>query len=77
MWEFKHEEIIDATAEEIFGIIIDLPNYQNWNPFIITAHGQVEIGGVVSGKSVLGKFTAGYRHKIYEYIPNKTVLKFL
>jgi hypothetical protein len=73
MWEFTHEETIDASAEVVFDLISDLPNYQNWNPFLIIAVGQVEIGGVVSGKSVLGKFTTSYRHKIFEYIPNKSL----
>ena len=73
MWEFIHEETVDASAEEVFGLISDLPNYKNWNPFLIIALGQVEVGGVVSGKSVLGKFTTSYRHKIFEYIPNKSL----
>jgi len=73
MWEFTHEETIDASAEVVFGLISDLPNYHNWNPFLITAIGEIEIGGVVSGKSVLGKYTTSYRHRIFEYIPNNSL----
>jgi len=73
MWEFTHEDTIDASPETVFCLISDLPNYENWNPFLIIASGQVEIGGIVSGKSVLGRFTTSYRHKIFEYIPNRSL----
>ncbi len=70
MWKFSHEEIIDAQPEVVFELISDLPNYQNWNPFVISASGPSELGGVISGKAVLGRFTSSYRHKIFEYVPN-------
>ena len=73
MWEFTHEEIIDAPVEQVFSLLIDLPSYQNWNPFLIEAKGQIETGGVVTGKSVLGKMTTSYRHKILELTPNKSL----
>ena len=73
MWQFEHEEIIDAPVEVVFKLISDLPNYPNWNPFLIIARGKVEMGGVISGKSVLGKRTTSFRHKIFEYIPNKSL----
>ena len=73
MWEFTHEETIDASPEIVFRLISDLRNYENWNPFLIIASGQVEIGGIVSGKSVLGRFTTSYRHKIFEYVPNRSL----
>lgn len=73
MWEFTHTEIIDAPCEKVFRIISDLPNYKNWNPFLVSASGNVEVGGVVKGKSFLGKITTPYRHKIFEFIPNKSL----
>jgi uncharacterized membrane protein len=73
LWQFEHQEIIDAPVEVVFKLISDLPNYPNWNPFIIIARGKVEMGGVISGKSVLGKRTTSYRHKIFQYIPNRSL----
>lgn len=73
MWEFTHQETIDASPETVFRLIADLPNYKNWNPFLIVASGQVEVGGIVSGKSVLGKFATSYRHKIFQYVPNRSL----
>jgi hypothetical protein len=46
MWEFTHEETIEAPMEVVFDLMTDLPNYKNWNPFLVTCSGQVEIGGV-------------------------------
>jgi uncharacterized membrane protein len=73
MWQFTHEEMIDAPVEVVFKIIADLPGYPNWNPFLKSANGKVEVGGVISGKSVVGKYTTSYRHKIFELIPNKSL----
>lgn len=71
MWEFTHERTIDATPEQVFKLLVDLPGYRNWNPFLIEAAGAVEVGGVVTGKSVLGRFTTSFRHKIFEFVPNR------
>jgi uncharacterized membrane protein len=73
MWQFTHEELIDAPVEAVFKIIADVPNYPNWNPFIASASGKVEVGGVISGRSVVGKYTTSYRHKIFELIPNNSL----
>ena len=73
MWQFTHEEMIDAPVEVVFKIIADLPDYPNWNPFLKSANGKVELGGIISGKSVVGKYTTSYRHKIFELVPNKSL----
>ena len=71
MWEFTHEEMIDASPELVFSVITDLDSYKEWNPFLVAAFGRVEVGAVVSGKSVLGNVTTSYRHKIYEYVSDR------
>lgn len=71
MWEFSHEQMINATPEQVFKLLVDLPGYRNWNPFLFEVAGAVEQGGVVTGKSVLGRFTASFRHKIFEFVPNR------
>jgi len=65
--------MLEAPVDVVFDLITDLPNYKNWNPFLVTCSGKVELGGVVSGKSVLGKATTSYRHKIFEYVPNRSL----
>jgi len=73
MWEFTHIEIIEASCEDVFRLIADLPNYENWNPFLVTASGNVKVGGVVKGKSFLGNMTTSYRHRIFSFIPNESL----
>ena len=38
---------IDAPAPVVWSILVDLPRYAEWNPFIKRAWGSVELGGVV------------------------------
>jgi hypothetical protein len=73
MWQFKIEETIDAPVKIVFDLIAELPNYPNWNPFVTTASGTVKVGEVVSGKAMLGKISASYRHRIFEYVPNQSL----
>lgn len=42
--EIKTEILINAAPEKIWAILTDFDNYPNWNPFIKTIEGRVEIG---------------------------------
>jgi len=50
MWEFTHEETIDAPVEQVFNLLTDLPSYQNWNPFLIKAKGYHDHHGKVASR---------------------------
>ena len=40
-----HTEIeIDASPEDVWAILTDLPHYSEWNPFIVSSHGTVAVG---------------------------------
>ena len=73
MWEFTHEETIEAGPEVVFALITDLPNYRHWNPFLVEAGGDVSLNGVVKGKSYLGWTTTPYQHRIFELIENQSL----
>ena len=40
-----HTEItIEAPPEVVWDVLVDLPGYQRWNPFIVEAQGRAEVG---------------------------------
>jgi hypothetical protein len=42
--EISTEILINARPEKIWSILADFDNYQNWNPFIRSITGRVEVG---------------------------------
>lgn len=45
MYRIETEISIPAPAELVWDILCDLDHYQDWNPFIISAKGALEVGG--------------------------------
>lgn len=48
MKELYTEIEICATASRVFEVLTDLERYSEWNPFIIEAHGNLEVGSRLS-----------------------------
>lgn len=42
--ELRTEIEIDAPADEVWAVLTDLDAYADWNPFIVSASGEVEVG---------------------------------
>lgn len=45
--EIKTEIIIQATPEKVWTILTDIENYPNWNPFITSVKGGIEVGSKI------------------------------
>ena len=45
MRTFTTEIDIAAPPEDVWAALVDLPRYQEWNPFVVRAQGVVEQGG--------------------------------
>ncbi len=73
MWEYTYETTMDAPPEVVYGLIANLSDYQNWNPFIVQAEGTLGLGQVITGRASMGRFRLPYSHRIYEYIPGKSL----
>jgi uncharacterized protein YndB with AHSA1/START domain len=67
------EVVIEAPAELIWGIIVDVARYPEWNPFNVRATSTLEIGapirmrvGMMGG--LFGKWPGGWFQSQVEYI---------
>ncbi|WP_027418428.1 SRPBCC domain-containing protein [Crocinitomix catalasitica] len=48
--EIKTEIIIEASTEKVWKILTDFKNYPNWNPFIKSIVGPLELGKKISAR---------------------------
>jgi len=44
---YRSEILIDATDEQVWDVLIDLPRYGEWNPFTVAVRSALEIGADV------------------------------
>lgn len=44
---------IDAPPARVWSVLVDLPSYAEWNPFIVEASGQVAVGETLSLRMAL------------------------
>lgn len=51
----SRQTVIHAAPERVFAILVDLPAYRHWNPWLTEASGRAEPGGVVVANVILGE----------------------
>jgi uncharacterized protein YndB with AHSA1/START domain len=61
---FREEAVIAAHPARIWRLLVDLPGYSNWNPWVIRAEGDAAPGGAVEVDVVLGKHTMRAQHVV-------------
>ena len=52
-WSIATAVEIDAPASRVWNVLVDLPAYPEWNPFIVEAEGKVEVGETLSLRMAL------------------------
>jgi hypothetical protein len=52
-WTIATAVDIDAPPERVWGVLVDLPAYREWNPFIVEAKGKVAVGETLSLRMAL------------------------
>lgn len=63
---------IQADAATVYRLLIELKHYHSWNPWIIEASGEPQVGGpLISVAAKLGKQVLRVQHKIVEMQPNQ------
>lgn len=65
------EVTIDAPPAVVWDVLVDLPAYSSWNPWLTRAAGRVEVEETVLATVVLGAETREANHKIIEVVPEQ------
>jgi hypothetical protein len=52
-WSIATAVEIDAPAARVWEVLVDLPAYEEWNPFIVEARGNVAVGETLSLRMAL------------------------
>ncbi len=50
----REEAVIPAKVEDVWGMLVEIDQYRNWNPWLVRAWGDVKPGGVVWAEVNLG-----------------------
>jgi hypothetical protein len=48
--EIRTQILIKASPEKVWNIFIDFENYKNWNPFIKSVSGKIEVGNKITAR---------------------------
>lgn len=65
------EITINATAEEVWAVLVKNEDYGSWNPLIIESTGEIIKGGKLKNTLQTGEKTMVFKPKITNLTPNK------
>lgn len=72
MRELYTEVIIDAAAERVFQLLVDIAGYHEWNPLIVSARGRVVTGANLDIRiRPPGQSDQPYTVKVVSVIPDR------
>lgn len=71
MRENRDEIIIQATSEEVWDVLTNLNIYAEWNPFIYSTEGEIELGGKVRLSAKSGSIDMNFNCLVVKVIPNR------
>jgi hypothetical protein len=68
---FHDDALIAADLKDVWRTLVDLPKYEEWNPWLLHAEGDLEPGGVVWADVLLGKSSMHAKHVVLAVDPMK------
>ncbi|MFM9903319.1 MAG: SRPBCC family protein [Pyrinomonadaceae bacterium] len=71
--ECKISNVINASAEKIWGLLTDADNYTKWNSTLESLKGDISLGGTVKMK-VPEAPGRTFKVRVAEFTPNKSML---
>jgi hypothetical protein len=66
---YRTQAVIEADPARVWHLLVDLPGYATWNPWVIRAEGQAVPGGLVSVEVVMGRRTMRAKHVVLAVEP--------
>lgn len=66
----REEAVIAATPERVWAVLVDLPGYSAWNPWLVRADGEAKPGAVVRADVVLGADRRRAEHVVLTVEPH-------
>ena len=68
----EHVLEIDAPAERVWQVIVDLDRYPEWNPFVVSCRSTLEVGSPIDMRvRVFPFFAQPQRETIFEHVPGR------
>lgn len=71
MKENRNEIEINATAEKVWQVLIDLEKYAEWNPLLYRGSGKVELGEIVEVSAKTATKDMNFICKVVKVEPNR------
>lgn len=69
--KIRTEIIINSSKEQVWKILTDFKNYQQWNPFIIKAEGKAIVGTHLKNTMKNGEKVMIFKPKVLRVEPNQ------
>lgn len=66
----REETVIAATPERVWAVLVDLPGYAAWNPWLVRVDGEAKQGATVWADVVLGADRMHAKHLVLAVEPN-------
>jgi hypothetical protein len=68
---YRHDTVIAASPQRIWSLLVDLPAYSSWNPWVVRAAGEVRRGGEATVQVMLGAWRMRARHRVLTVDPER------
>lgn len=66
----REEVVIAATPARVWAVLVDLPGYAAWNPWLVRVEGKAEVGATVWADVVLGEQQRRAEHVVLAVEPH-------
>ncbi len=69
---YREQAVIAADQARIWNLLVDLPGYSSWNPWIVRAEGDATPGSLVKVDVVIGQHVMAAQHTVLVVEPQTT-----